>query len=290
MTFPLKIGGFLKSKTSDAILITMTPTALFTAGISLTFASGTLTIDWKDGSTPENFVSGFELTHQYVSAGTYIAEITGDLENITKFIADNSKIVSIGGFKSGILTDFDISNNLYVGVLDLRDAFISAGFSAYNNSALTDILIASSGNGNISSLYIHNTGLSEFDLKDATIGSTVNDFYTYSCPNLMLIKFAASGNTPFKRMNMGLSDLGYSNFSVLDFGLNNLIFYINNNSMTAAEINHILVDIDAVATGGYTGRQIDASGSNAPPDGSSGGYDGLTAKSNLEGKGFTVIV
>ena len=33
---------------------------------------------------------------------------------------------------------------------------------------------------------------------------------------------------------------------------------------------------------------INVRGTNAAPDGSSGGYDGLTAKANLIAKGFTV--
>ena len=56
--------------------------------------------------------------------------------------------------------------------------------------------------------------------------------------------------------------------------------------MTAAEVNCILADLDSILGAG-TGT-IDLSGSNAAPDGSSGGCDGTTAKSNLQGNGWTV--
>lgn len=58
--------------------------------------------------------------------------------------------------------------------------------------------------------------------------------------------------------------------------------------MTAAEVNRMLVEINAIATSGFTGRSIIMNGTNAAPDSSSGGYDGLTAKTALQSKGFTV--
>jgi hypothetical protein len=63
--------------------------------------------------------------------------------------------------------------------------------------------------------------------------------------------------------------------------------------MTAAEVNHILVDLANLVSGegvggDYTGRRIYMYGTNAAPDSSSGGYDGLTAKANLQAKGITV--
>ncbi|MCJ7802748.1 MAG: hypothetical protein MUP82_10375 [Candidatus Marinimicrobia bacterium] len=48
-------------------------------------------------------------------------------------------------------------------------------------------------------------------------------------------------------------------------------------------------DIGEGVGGNYTGRFINIAGTNAAPDGTSGGFDGLTAKTNLQGKGFAVI-
>lgn len=63
---------------------------------------------------------------------------------------------------------------------------------------------------------------------------------------------------------------------------------MQNNGMTAAQVNKILVDLDTNATSGFTGRSIQLSGTNSAPDGTSGGLDGVTAKDNLITKNFTV--
>lgn len=63
---------------------------------------------------------------------------------------------------------------------------------------------------------------------------------------------------------------------------------LSDNSMTAEEVNHFLVDLDSMSTGGFATRVITIDGTNAAPDGTSGGYDGLTAKANLIAKTFTV--
>src|SRR5690606_20376817 len=55
---------------------------------------------------------------------------------------------------------------------------------------------------------------------------------------------------------------------------------------TAAHINEILVRADAA--GAVNGLLNVSGGTNAAPDGSSGGFDGLTARANLIGKGWTV--
>lgn len=58
--------------------------------------------------------------------------------------------------------------------------------------------------------------------------------------------------------------------------------------MTAAEVNKILVDIDTISDSVSTGRTLQIHGTNAAPDSTSGGYDGITAKNNLITKGWTV--
>lgn len=53
-----------------------------------------------------------------------------------------------------------------------------------------------------------------------------------------------------------------------------------------AHINEILVRFDAA--GAVNGTLNISGGTNAAPDGTSGGFDGVTAKANLIGKGWTV--
>ena len=429
------INQYIAKDYANIIKVTMTPTNNFTAGINVTFASGTVTIDWGDG-TIENFTSGTEKTHLYSTAGTYVAEISGSITNITKFIADTSKITKIENLKTGLLTDFRIFSNLYSGTLDMSLAPISATFYTYSNANLTGITFATTGNAKVTSmscracnltgnlnlsnvpigatfemdtnsgltgitfassgntivtyLTLNNCGLSgTLDLTNVPIGTNfqvhnnsslsgitfassgntkVTNFLAYSCglsgtldlsnvpigtlfkiysnSSLSGITFASSGNsivTTFQAYSCGLSGtlnlsnvpIGgasstisiYSNSSLTaitfassgnglmktwSFNANNLNYinlastgmslsqnsinlYVNDNGMDAGDVNHILVDLYSLVSGegsggAYTGRNIFIGGTNSDPDGTSGGYDGTTAKTNLEGKGFTVTI
>ena len=63
----------------------------------------------------------------------------------------------------------------------------------------------------------------------------------------------------------------------------------NGNNMTTAEVNNMLVDFDNNSSAAISGRSLDLSGTGmGAPDGSSGGFDGLTAKTNLQSKGWTI--
>jgi hypothetical protein len=60
---------------------------------------------------------------------------------------------------------------------------------------------------------------------------------------------------------------------------NSLIIF-NDNNMITSDVNHILVDFSGNATynsAGWSNITLDISGTNAAPDSSSGGYDGLAA-------------
>jgi len=71
-------------------------------------------------------------------------------------------------------------------------------------------------------------------------------------------------------------------------------FRFNDNNMSADIVNHILVDLAAIASsetfgGDFVNRNIFCDGNNAAPDGTSGGFDGLTAITDLANYGITVI-
>ena len=72
------------------------------------------------------------------------------------------------------------------------------------------------------------------------------------------------------------------------FNRNNCRVDVKDCGMTAAEVNENLVKMDTVATLGFTGGVIDIGGSNAAPDNSSGGFDGVAAAASLVTKGKTV--
>lgn len=341
MSLLMRRRGLMKvASVVDAILVTMTPTAGFTVGFNLTF-TGSVYIDFKDGGGKEALTSGVEKTHLYSSAGTYIAEITGDLTNITKFIADQCSIKFIENFKTGLLTDLQLQNNVYEGILDITQARVKTKVLIFGNVLLTDILFATSGNELVSDLRVYDCDISvlklsnvpvatllfayrnynmtdiEFsisgngimldiecadcdirslDMTNVRVGSSTNATLIFDRNiNLYEVLFASVGNGALKTYRFDSCNLGYidliSGGQNMSVNTNNLDF--RNNNMTAAEVNHMLVDLytlvsDEGSGGDYTGRQIKMDGTNAAPDGTSGGYDGLTAKANLISKGITV--
>jgi len=92
--------------------------------------------------------------------------------------------------------------------------------------------------------------------------------------------------------NLGYVDFNPLSGATLDTGSTyGATILLRDNSMTASDVNHMLFDFNVIATAnpsGWAGVVLDISGSNAAPDGSSGGYDGTTAKTNLLTNGWTV--
>lgn len=64
---------------------------------------------------------------------------------------------------------------------------------------------------------------------------------------------------------------------------NSCVITLQDNGMSSAQVDQILIDLDTNATNGFTSRQIIINGTNAAP-----GAAGLVAKTSLVTKGFTV--
>jgi hypothetical protein len=81
-------------------------------------------------------------------------------------------------------------------------------------------------------------------------------------------------------------DLNYVNFLPLS-GATMGDIRLEENNMSVTDVNHILVDFDNMSTNlnpsGWSGVTLDISGTNAAPDSSSGGFDGIAALSSLTG-------
>lgn len=134
--------------------------------------------------------------------------------------------------------------------------------------------------------------LTTVDLSDIELGGS-NPMIDLNNNESLTTVILPPANIPIKTLTLDDNgSLGYINLSsrteLLKITSGNYDF--SGNNLTAAEVNHYLVDLDSIATSGYSYRRIDIAGNNAPPDNSSGGYDGLAAKASLQGKGFTVIV
>ena len=68
---------------------------------------------------------------------------------------------------------------------------------------------------------------------------------------------------------------------------------LQNNNMSAADVNHILVDFATIATNNHprwSEITLNIGGTNAAPDSSSGGYDGLAAITTLTGSPYNWII
>ena len=142
-----------------------------------------------------------------------------------------------------IITHYNLYNSNITGVLDVSGLNAYKYFDVALNSNLTNVIF-----GNVT-------------------GSFTNRLWMYNC------------------------DLGYVNFLPLSgasvgVSSTNGIRILNNN-MSVDEVNHILEDFDNISTNlnpaGWTGTTLDMGGTNAAPDGGSGGFNGLAALSSLTG-------
>ena len=82
---------------------------------------------------------------------------------------------------------------------------------------------------------------------------------------------------------------GNCNLNYIDFyplsGASISDIQLQDNTMVVGDVNHILVDFytlnNTYFQPGWSGVTLDISGTNAAPDGASGGYDGEGARSRL---------
>lgn len=134
-----------------------------------------------------------------------------------------------------------------------------------------------------------------FYINDNEINDDISNLFTGSLPALKIVRGYNNqifGNVPslancsklqnFLCYNNQITGVA-SDFIVPD---TLSVFKMENNLLTVSAVNQILVAFDVA---GRTSGMIDLGGTgNATPDSSSGGFDGLTAKLNLETKGWRV--
>jgi hypothetical protein len=232
-------------------------------------------------------------------------------------IASNPNLTGVTHTASTeVFTNYNIAACDIQGTHDLS-MFPNLGgtFLFYANSGLTDFNFHSTGSTETFTRlqgYDCDLTTSNFDLSIfPNIGSIIN---LHNNPNLSGITFPLSTQT-FKNRNstsnndtaIGLNgcSLGYVNFHPLSGATmdpnatssTGCDIFLQNNGMTTAEVNHILEDLSGITTNNlstWSGLTLNIGGTNAAPDGSTGGYDGLSAVSYLTGAtpsggGWTVI-
>ena len=227
--------------------LTTDQTTLQQVGINRT-CTGIAEIHWGDGSFTRT-TSGAEATHDYGGTGTYDIKLGAESDTATtKLIADNSRLSSISGLKTGLLTDFRVHQNLLTGTLSMVDAPVSGIFHTYLNPNLTEITYATTGNGTLNNIQVYSCNLSSLNFANVPIEGVL---FAYSNPNLSSVIFATSGNgtlTNTRLYSTSIVTLDFTNVPIGD------LFYAYSiptlNSITFASTgNALLTDIRIYSTG-----------------------------------------
>ena len=195
------------------------------------------------------------------------------------------------------------------GNLNLPFSGLGGEFWVNGNTGLTSITHVTSSR-NFSSYYAYGCNLTgTLDLSPLTklggssSGISLGVVSTYSNPNLTNI--ILPNTTQFFRNSSNSENNGafvlYScNFDYIDFkplsgatfltgATGNPRISLRDNGMVAADVNRIFVDFSGNATSNPTGWSkinLNIGGTNANPDSSSGGYNGLAAISFLTGSPY----
>ena len=165
----------------------------------------------------------------------------------------------------------------------------SKSLSVEDCHQLTNVINPTYGiTGSFNDIGFSKTDLTYLDLSSYYLSSGCN--VDVDDTSVSSITFATSSSTSFvylRSINSSLSVAPNFNDVPNATEINNSSIFLHNCSLDVVNVNKILVDLDTNSTNSFTGRSINLSG-NTAPDGSSGGFDGLTAKANLISKGFTV--
>jgi hypothetical protein len=227
-------------------------------------------------------------------------------------VSNNPNLTGITHVPSSqIFTEYGVGYCNLTGNLDLTPfSGLGGRFQVSNNSGLTSVThVSSSRNfsrydasfcnltGTLDISPLTNLGYNGVGVGSGSICLRVN-------PNLTDIIFPNSTQY-FKNESTDIigfafvldnCNLGYVDFKPLSgatlvsgatVGIPRIT--LQNNNMSAATVNHILVDFSGNATynpTGWSNIDLDISGSNAAPDSSSGGYNGLAAIAFLTGSPY----
>jgi hypothetical protein len=197
------------------------------------------------------------------------------------FLTSITNSVNSGLFSYYGAAACSLTGNLDISMIDV------VAFEVFQNPLLTSITnpVSAQVMTTYSAYSCNLTGT----LDVSTLTGLGGGFLAYNNPLLTSITNPASAQV-FNNYSAFSCDLGYIDFTTLPnmTNVNNAIIQLQGNSMTAEEVNHILVDLDTISNGLFTGRSINIAGTNAAPDAVSGGFDGSAAVTSLVAKGFTV--
>lgn len=246
------------------------------------FGKGTCIITSIDLNN-DNIVGTVDLSNSAFNSLTSIYFQTNLLlTNFVAPVANNANILALSMYSTG-LTSLDLS---------IFSKFASSAIIyLHQNSSLQSLIFAASITGTISNLTIYSTGLIgvlNVSMFTAFIAAGAY-FDLYSNPAITSIIFGSNILGTFKTIRC------YDTpgcFSPLAFAtpMNIASSFVgaNNKGWSAAQVNQFLHEINTLVSSGISGRSINISGTNAAPDRSSGGYDGIAEKAAIVAKGIFV--
>ncbi len=300
------------SVTSHIWEVPFIPTICFDVLGSVSFdpqigaASGSVTWDFGDGSPK---VTSLGPVHVYADTDLYTVCV--EFTNVTSVSTINiGDDFVVGKIDLSILTDlnsfrfendpllteivlpesiqgFSTTDTFMFGTgieeLDLRPMSAIGGDILLRNTASLKRIITGSSTTLITIWFSHTCSLEL--ILDMSGYPNINRFRTESNPLLPGIINPVTSHVWTEYFASDCPNVGYVDFTKFSSALDAIVITLNNNLYSAAIVNRILVDLDA-NTGINGSLTID--GTNAAPDGTSGGYDGTTAKANLIANGWTV--
>jgi hypothetical protein len=219
---------------------------------------------------------------------------------------NNSNLTGITHtYSSRVINDYEITSCDITGNHDVSMLNIGQEFKMNSNPNLTGITHTPTGQTTeITTYQSHScdiTGVHDIS-KLLGLNSTDNSggLLMYSNPNLTDIlfplstgSFKDSSGTEQLAFNLRNSNFGYINFlplSGVTMDVNSTYgttINLDDNNMSVTDVNHMLVDFDYLSStvnpSGWSGVTLDIAGTNAAPDNTSGGFDGIAAFSSLTG-------
>lgn len=254
-----------KLKNSAALTNLASVTTLTTVNLG---ASGVHEAVSLNGCTSLTTVTASNLAN-CTSAGAWNFDGCTSLSTLTMPTGNNTYTLirlnscnSLTSFDIGTGTnscaDFEIKNNTGITTVSSTGTATTPSYDLFNCDA---VVVADMANF---------TGITTF----LAVRSS-SSFTTWSNLNGTINVILATSNTAFTSMSFGTTD--FATMTSCN---------ISSNALNAATINEMLVLIDG--DGNTGGTFTSNGGTNAAPDGSSGGFDGTTAKSNLIANSWTV--
>lgn len=250
----------------------------------------------KKVSVVENVLITFSIngdmtqTYQSFPAPELTWVIEGTTYTLTAYSPNHTYTGDGNGSISGDLTDMSELNLTLQNLISILD------LSAWIRNGASDTTVVKIGSNAVTEVVMPTiAGYCEFWLDN-------NNLTTLDLNNFPKVtRIFLQGNSNFTTLLLPASlpelyqlwlhdtPIGYIDLTGCSkmFNNNPTSITLNKTGLTAAEVNHYLVDFDSMAPGGYAGCSINLS-TNAAPDSTSGGYDGLAAKASLIAKGITV--